>query len=139
MHSIVPGESYAASEGAPVPVARDTLGQATNHGVLTARSEAIEEGDVGSSWSGAVTGVCAVTTADTKCFPAAVVGEAAIACSRLQSVGMEFCMLVEGDLMSRVFPTEDVPTPSAMVATMHPGEDDFAIWVVASDSLVVFL
>lgn len=48
-------------------------------------------------------------------------------------------MLVERDLMSRVFPAEDISTASAMVAAMHPGEDDFAVWVVASDSLVIFL
>lgn len=48
-------------------------------------------------------------------------------------------MLIERDLMSRVLPTEDVSTTSAMVSTMHPSEDDFAVGVVASDSLVVFL
>lgn len=137
--SLVPDGSFVVSESAPVPVARDTLGKATNHGVFAARSEAVEEGDTGSAWTGAVTGIGAVTTTDTKCFPAAIVREAAIACSRLQSLWMEFCVLVERDLMGGVLPAEDVSATSAMMATMHPSEEDFAVGVVASDSLVVFL
>lgn len=135
----MPDVLYVFSEGAPVPVARDALGKATDHRVFSARSEAIEEWHIGSGWSGAVTGVCAVATADTECLPAAIVREAAIACSRLQSLWMELCVLVERDLMSRVFPAEDISTASAMVAAMHPGEHNSAIWVVASDGLVIFL
>lgn len=61
----MPDVTYDFSECAPIPVARDALGKATNHRVVAARSEAVEEGNIGSGRSSAVTGVCAVAAAHT--------------------------------------------------------------------------
>lgn len=52
---------------------------------------------------------------------------------------MELGKLVERDEVSRVLMAEDVPAASAMVSTLEEVEVLVASWVVALDSLVIFL